>query len=61
MHCDHCVAKVRDALQGVSGVWAAQVALDGGRAEVDFDERATSTDAMIRAVTEVGYGARVAG
>lgn len=60
MHCDHCVTKVKDALQGVKGVWGADVQLDEGRAEVDFDDSAASADQMIDAVKQVGYGAKVA-
>ena len=61
MHCGHCLTKVKSALEGVKGVWAADVQLEHGSAQVDFDDKAASADAMIEAVKGVGYGAIVAG
>jgi copper chaperone CopZ len=57
MHCSHCVMKVEQALHKVPGVFGAAVDLDGGSAEVDFDAKQATPDAMIAAVKGVGYGA----
>lgn len=60
MTCGHCVAKVEAALKGVKGVFGASVDLEGGMAEVDFDETRTSPDDLADAVMRAGYGAKVA-
>lgn len=60
MSCGHCVAAVREALEGVSGVQSAQVDLEAGQATVDHDD-AASTAAMVSAVEEEGYDATIAG
>jgi len=57
MHCSHCVTKVEQALQRVSGVYGAAVDLERGAAEVDFDAKQATPDAMISAVKAVGYNA----
>lgn len=57
MSCDHCVARVRKALEGVPGVADANVRI--GAADVGFDPAVTSTDAMAAAVTKAGYPAHI--
>lgn len=54
MSCQHCVAAVTKALQGISGIRNLRVALDTGEATFDADP---SVDmAVIRqAVTKAGY------
>ena len=59
MTCDHCVAKVEKALQDVDGVWGVVVELDGGTAEVDFDDAKAGPDALTEAVKAAGYEATV--
>ncbi len=59
MTCDHCVAKVEQALKDVDGVWGVVVELDGGTAEVDFDDAKAGPDALTEAVTAAGYEATV--
>jgi copper ion binding protein len=59
MTCDHCVAKVQKALQDVDGVWGVFVELDGGTAEVDFDDAKAGPDALTQAVKAAGYEAAV--
>lgn len=59
MHCGNCRAKVEQALQGVSGVYAASVDLEEGVAEVDFDPQRTQPDALVAAVSAAGYPAEV--
>ncbi len=61
MHCDHCVMRVQKALAAVSGVERAAVTLQPGRARVDYDETATTTQAMADAVAKAGYSASIAG
>ena len=61
MTCGHCQAKVEKALKGVSGVYTAIIDLPDGEAEVDFDDDSVTTDQLIGAVQQAGYGAKVAG
>jgi copper chaperone CopZ len=51
---------VETALNGVSGVYGVYVDLDGGFAEVDFDEAKTDAGALVGAVKSVGYEADIA-
>lgn len=57
MTCNHCVQSVQSALQEVSGVRAARVDLQNGRALVDYDEAKTDPRELAGAVTEAGYQA----
>ena len=57
MTCGHCVQAVTQALKAVPGVERALVVLDSGTAEVEGD---AASEALIAAVTEEGYTARVA-
>jgi copper ion binding protein len=59
MTCEHCVAKVEKALTGTPGVWSAFVDLDGGTAEVDFDDGKVQADGLAEVVTATGYAATV--
>jgi Cu+-exporting ATPase len=59
MTCEHCVAKVEQALKGVSGVWGAFVDLAEGVAEVDFDDARAQPAALVEAVKAAGYDAQV--
>ncbi|MFQ5702468.1 MAG: heavy-metal-associated domain-containing protein [Gemmatimonadales bacterium] len=59
MTCDHCRGRVEAALKAVEGVYAVFVDLDGGFAEVDFDDKRADPDSLAGAVTETGYGAKV--
>ena len=55
MHCQKCVARVKDALEGVEGVTKAKVDLDTNSAEVEghgFDRAA-----LVPAIEAVGFGA----
>ena len=60
MTCDHCRGRVETALKGVSGVYGVYVDLDGGLAEVDFDEAKTDASALVGAVKSAGYEADIA-
>jgi copper ion binding protein len=56
MSCDHCVAHVREALEGVTGVKSAKVSLKDKSAQVNHGD-GVSIDALKAAVTEAGYEA----
>lgn len=58
MSCGHCVAGVRSALTDLPGVEVHHVAV--GSASVAVDPTVTSVDALLAAVGEAGYEARVA-
>ncbi len=57
MTCAHCVQHVTRALQGVADVDQVEVDLAGGTARV---LGTASTAALIAAVQDAGYAARVA-
>ena len=55
MHCSGCVARVRDELEAVPGVSAAEVRLQDGRATVVCD-RTVADSALISAIHRAGPG-----
>jgi copper chaperone len=61
MTCGHCQAKVEKALSGIAGVYSAVVDLEGGEAEVDFEDDAVATQQLLAAVEQAGYAAKLAG
>lgn len=58
MTCGHCVAAVQHALGSLEGVRAEAVGV--GTANVSFDASRSSSDAIVRAVSDAGYPARLA-
>jgi copper chaperone len=56
MTCNHCVHSVTKALQAVAGVQNVSVNLQDGRARV---EGKADPQALVRAVEEEGYKAKV--
>ena len=56
MMCQHCVAHVKKALEGVDGVSEANVSLENKNAVVKVSEN-TDVSALIKAVTDEGYTA----
>ncbi len=60
MSCNHCVMRVQKALAGVPGVAQASVTLQPGRARVEFDDAAATTQGLTEAVKKAGYSATVA-
>ena len=54
MMCNHCRAKVEKTLQGLQGVEEVTVDLASGTATVKGD---VSDEAVIAAVTDIGYKA----
>lgn len=60
MHCASCVARVERALSGVPGVSNARVNLATERARIVVNPSRFDEDALERAVTDAGYGAKPA-
>jgi len=59
MTCGSCVRHVSDALRSVPGVAQATVDLAAERAIVSYDPASVTSDQLLKAVTEAGYGAEV--
>jgi Cu2+-exporting ATPase len=59
MMCEHCVAHVTKALEGVKGVKNVRVSLDEGTAVLDAG-LLVSDKALVSAVEEAGYKATMA-
>ena len=59
MMCQHCVAHVKKALEGVEGVSSVSVDLEAGTATVEAAE-GVADDALVAAVVDAGYEASVA-
>lgn len=55
MSCGHCRAAVKEALESVAGVSAAEVDLEAGLARVTYDPAEASKEALKAAVEEAGY------
>jgi Cu+-exporting ATPase len=55
MTCMHCHKRVTDAISKVNGVKSVEVSLENNSAIVEFDERATTLNAIKQAVTDAGY------
>lgn len=58
MHCEKCVARVTEALEGVEGVTSADVSLEAETAVVEGHGYETS--ALVAAIEEVGFTAALA-
>jgi copper chaperone CopZ len=57
MSCGHCLNAVSRALAALPGVEIESIRI--GRAEVRYDERTTSPEALEAAIAEAGYRAAV--
>jgi Cu+-exporting ATPase len=55
MHCSSCAVNVSKALEGVEGVFKADVNVSAGRALVEYDPSTTDLKAMGKAIEAVGY------
>jgi copper chaperone CopZ len=53
MSCQHCVMRVKNAIDGVEGVHSSDVSI--GSAKVVFDETKTDRESIERAIQSVGY------
>jgi len=61
MSCGHCRQKVEHALKQVDGVYSAIVDLQGGEAEVDFNDDFVTTQRLVASVAQAGYEAKLIG
>ncbi|GEQ21801.1 hypothetical protein CBU02nite_23070 [Clostridium butyricum] len=52
MSCEHCVAHVKDALEGIDGVSKVEVSLEGKYATVETD---VNDEILKEAIEEEGY------
>ena len=59
MMCEHCVAHVTKALEGVPGVSSVKVSLEDKDAVVEASSEVTD-EALVAAVKDAGYEATVA-
>ncbi|MBI2565349.1 heavy metal translocating P-type ATPase [Candidatus Woesearchaeota archaeon] len=57
MHCSSCANAITKALKSVSGVKNVDVRFAQGLADVEFDEKLTSTDQLIQKIINAGYTA----
>ena len=58
MSCNHCVASVKNALEGIDGVIEADVSLEDKSARVEFDKD-LADEALVKAVEDAGYSAKI--
>ena len=59
MSCNHCTASVKKALEGLDGVKEAEVSLEGKNAKVELDKD-VADEALVKAVQDAGYTAKIA-
>lgn len=59
LSCPSCVAKIETALKRLEGVKNAKVHFNTGRIEVEHDPERADNDALVKAVRDAGYEARV--
>ena len=59
MVCPACPVAVRKALQRLPGVLEANADLATKRAEAKYDPDKTSPEALVKAVSNAGFGAKV--
>ena len=60
MTCGGCVRSVSNALQRIEGVAKVDVALEQGRATVDYDADVTDPAELVEAVDDAGFEAAIA-
>jgi copper chaperone len=53
MHCEHCVAAVRSALESLEALTVQDVEV--GTAHVTYDPAAISTDQLAEAIDDAGF------
>ena len=58
MHCEKCVARVTEALEGVDGVTGVEVRLEDNAATVEG--HGVDATALVAAVESAGFGAALA-
>jgi len=55
MTCNHCKARVENALKELDGVAEAVVDLSAAKADVDFDETKVTVEKLAETVEDTGY------
>lgn len=55
MICSSCEARISRTLAAIDGVTAVSVSLKGGRADIEYDEKKTSIEALKAAIEKAGY------
>ncbi|MBF0558192.1 MAG: heavy-metal-associated domain-containing protein [Nitrospirae bacterium] len=53
MSCQHCVARVKKALDGIAGITESNVTV--GSATVKYDESKVQSENIIAAIEKAGY------
>ncbi|EOE6411767.1 copper chaperone CopZ [Enterococcus hirae] len=59
MSCNHCVARIEEAVGRISGVKKVKVQLKKEEAVVKFDEANVQATEICQAINELGYQAEV--
>ncbi|EMF0287296.1 copper chaperone CopZ [Enterococcus hirae] len=59
MSCNHCVARIEEAVGRISGVKKVKVQLKKEKAVVKFDEANVQATKICQAINELGYQAEV--
>ena len=59
MTCSACATGVAASLRRVEGVIEAEVSIDPPEAHILFDPSATSTEALVEAIEDLGYEAEI--
>ena len=58
MSCNHCVASVKKALEGIDGVREADVSLEDKSARIELDKD-LADESLVKAVEDAGYSAKI--
>ncbi|MEY8445169.1 copper chaperone CopZ [Enterococcus ratti] len=59
MHCNHCVARVEEALRNLEGVKKVKIHLKKEKGLVKFDETSVPLEEICQTINELGYQAEV--
>ena len=59
MHCNHCKARVENALKALKGVKKFEVSLENGSATVAYVAKKITPDTIASAITQSGFEAKV--
>lgn len=59
MHCVSCASLIETSLKDLSGVKKANVDYSSAKASVIFNDEQVSTDNLLQAIKDAGYGAKI--
>ncbi|EGP5214171.1 copper chaperone CopZ [Enterococcus faecium] len=59
MSCNHCAARVEEAVSALDGVQKVKVNLKKANGTVKFDETKVQSEKICQAINELGYKAEV--